>query len=220
MFSSCGYVRGTVQSTVPVYESVITPEFKKFLQTKQNLAVVLRVPSASSTATQSDLTDNSTYYAQIEKQLMLKGFEVKDRGLLNALLVAGTADYQEIAQKTNADVIIEIISIYFPRTYNGKIKMDKQNSMAPYREEKARKAIGIESAVIEYKLVQVQNGKTGVVSTFHYYPEIEPFYFDKLFGYIGWDKSKTIFDSLKLNINKVAAVDAFCEKLAILLKGN
>jgi hypothetical protein len=214
--SSCGVYKGYVQSKPFEFEKTIQPDFNNYLKTKPNLSVVLRVPTAASGVTQEEVSKNNAFYLQVEKNLMRQGFEVRDRNLLNLLLESGVTDYGEIARKTAADVIIEIISVTYPDATreHTQITLDKPRpKQLYYLSERIRIAV----AMIEFKLVQVENNKTGAISTF-YLGNGSTFYYRKKF--IGSSPDDIVHTgTMRFVQDQQRVIDEFSKYLISMLKG-
>jgi hypothetical protein len=216
LLSSCSVRRGFVQSIPFNNEKTIQSEFNSYLKSKDKLSVVLRVPSSASGVTQEEVSKNNALYLQIEKELMKEGrFEVRDRALLNLLLESGITDYNEIARKTHADVIIEIISVSYPQVTNRQVKLDLDKPKAATQQYMAQH-IRVEVADIEFKLVQIDTGMTGAISTF-YLGNGSYFYYR---GYkLGWNQNNVIHSSLRLVQRPDYVVNEFSKYLISMLKG-
>ncbi len=232
LLSSCfpnylGYVRGVS----PTNEEIIKPGFKEFLAQKQPISVVLRTPATSSSVTQSELNTSNTYYSLIEKRLMQAGMEVRDRGLLNSLLVGGTYDYNEISQKTNADIIIEVTSIKFDNQPNGEVTIKKKDQRTATITSESQKQILIETAIIDFKLIRIDKGEPGILGTFYYIGDQmeSDFYYhwisDPLVygaNQLSWTNNySSSYSKITLySKDKTEAIDAFAEYLIRILSGN
>lgn len=226
LLSSCFPTRmGYVTSKVAAPKNeFIAPDFIEFLKNKQNISVVLRVPTTAlrASATQSDvINDANVYYTLMEKLLMVNGVEVRDRGLLNTLLASGISDYSEIAQKTNADVIVDV-SIRIQKADDYTIEVEKTDPYLPAFIPYAKRNIEIEYVVIDFKLIQVNNGKTGLIATRHYVEEKDKFYYVSSINKLGWTKHTagdysgltSSMDSDDLN----EIIEEFAEELVSILK--
>jgi hypothetical protein len=173
---SCAQIitSGRLTASIPQNDIFITQDLHDFLKKKQNPTIMLRVPTSVSTVTGSDtkeVKDYNSLYGAIEKVLMQAGFTVRDRGLLNSLLVSGQADYKQIGEKTKTDIIIEITSFTVKEAEKKvawpELKPTKQKA---YEEtiDAIEYRIRAYEYVIECKIVIVEEGLTGGMFTFHY----------------------------------------------------
>jgi uncharacterized lipoprotein YajG len=105
--NSCSRQLYSIKPTPKQDEISISPELRQFLNTnKQQISVVLRTPRTTSNASQE--VQNGELYNTIERRLMDAGFVVRDRALLEKLIVNEQLSYESIAQKIEVDLIIEI----------------------------------------------------------------------------------------------------------------
>jgi hypothetical protein len=219
LLASCSVKRGYVQSILPDLDERVDPEFREYLKSQDNLSVVLRVPASSHSVTQEEtLNDNNTHYALIERNLMSSGFNVRDRGLLNLLLESGITDYSEIARKTNANVIIEIISMNFPVTNHNKVTIEEKKNAESFLNY-WKQNIEITNARIEFKLVQIENGKIGAMSTCYFNNGDYFYYRSNNPARVGWNSDDVNYAKLALNLNKTNTINAFSEYLVSILRG-
>lgn len=229
--NSCAKKLGMAQSVLPENEKIVKNDFSDFLKSKSPLSVVLRVPNTAGNVTQKDSgADPNSYYAIIEKRLMANGFEVKDRALLNSLLVGGVTDYEQISQKTKADVIIDITSLnYIKRnadiTWEKEEKVPSAFSNFPLVIARATdmKRISIEAAVIDFRLIWIDKGEPGAMMTC-YFGNQEPhkfyYYPNRASDKFRWEGEKFNSYSLNLILDKNETIYAFSEYLIDLLRGN
>ena len=173
---------GTIGVTnVPKPEIIVQPELREFLKKNPKLSIVLRVPATSSNVTTTEAGNISEYnslYGRIEKELMKVGYTVRDRSMLNEVLASGrNMSYQEIGEKIQTDIILEIISIskvtidkqyldvqtdfQYPRAYRSHYKDAdiKQDLLNHY---------GVEKYIVDCKIVLVNSGTTVGMSTSTY----------------------------------------------------
>jgi len=115
ILSSCGSMQLAVVKAKPRANDInIKFALREFLKTNPNPSILLRVPRASNTqqnVTAEDLSKQSFVYGRLEKNLDRAGFPIRDRGLVEQLLIGGSANYAEIYKVTGADLIIEIMSL-------------------------------------------------------------------------------------------------------------
>ena len=164
-FSSCTklyYVK-----PIPKHDEIsISPEFRQFVsKNKQQISVVLRTPRTTSNVTQE--TQNSELYNTIERRLMNAGFIVRDRALLEKLLVNEQSSYESIAQKVKADLIIEVME---NTRYNNiptkmyRKKDNKEVDIIPFDK------LSIITYKFSFRIVIVETGASSGFFTFHYIP--------------------------------------------------
>lgn len=165
LFISCSLKKGYVKYGQKEDQIIVSDNIKKYLKENPNPSIVLRVPLASSGAI---LDDNNLYiYNAIEKELLLAGFNVKDRGLFTEVMNRATVtNYSQINELTKADLILELVKVEdrIP-FYTNKIYTDKD-------EEKVSNNYTITryGKLIEFKLVMVKTNEYGGNFSFIYTP--------------------------------------------------
>ncbi|HAB26939.1 MULTISPECIES: hypothetical protein [Flavobacteriaceae] len=142
-----------------------TDRLSTFLKSNPSPKVVLRTPSMSSQTTEEE--DVSYLYSAIEKELLSNGFIVRDRNLFNQVVSnnENTVDYAKLKTKTDTDLIIELIKldrkvIYETNEYytdKGKTGLLED----PYKQY---------GAVVEFKVVLIDNNEFAGTYKFHYAP--------------------------------------------------
>jgi hypothetical protein len=166
-------VSGKFSTVAPENEIVINPELREFLKKNPNPKVVLRVPSTTSNVTAAESEKNSNYnnlYGRIEKELMKEGYTVRDRNLLNNLLLSGqNLSYKEIGEKIETDIIIEIVSINenTVSTTNSKVEFEQDISQLNTNITIKNLFTAINYAV-DCKIILVNEGTTVGMFTFNY----------------------------------------------------
>jgi hypothetical protein len=172
-------VKGTVTAlNVPKPEIVIKQELRDFLKKNPNPRIVLRVPSTTTNVTSAESERNADYnslYGRIEKELMKAGFTVRDRSLLNNLLSSGqNLSYKEIGEKTETDIIIEIISIRTNKISDDSKKIVTEYPLEGWKrtvseiEKDLKNVFSVENSVIDCKIILVNDGTTAGMFTFNY----------------------------------------------------
>lgn len=172
MFNSCSIKKCYVQFDHKNHELIATEKIKILLKQNPSPSIVLRVPQAAGGATQSD--PNNHVYTAIEKELVIAGFNPKDRGLFNQVLNSQTAlDYSKINDLTGTDLILELVKVddKIPFTTNraydikdGKQKIGDNPKMPGLNQ------ITRFGASIEFKLIIVKNNEYGGSYLFNYTP--------------------------------------------------
>ena len=163
-------------------EVAIMPELKQFLKENSKVSVVLRAVNTQSTATQE--TRNTELYNQIERKLMMAGFNVIDRTLLENLTRYGKIDYsnyEEIGKQLKTDIIIEITDelykvetpykafdnkkqIYLDGLYNRLYTTRAKSEKYP------KEPIKVYSAKFSFRVVLVKEGATKGFLTYYFAP--------------------------------------------------
>ena len=160
---------GIVRFTQPAPETYSAKALQELLQSNRNPSVVLRVPEAAVNPAEQDLPPLNSAYNAIEKQLIKSGFAVRDRGLFNALLASSeNANYQGIAQRTDTDIIIELVGIDFDLRYRTNTFSGQQNG----KEYKLAPGASIElpGASVEFRIVVVAQNEIAGLYRFDYAP--------------------------------------------------
>lgn len=99
LLSSCGLQKGYLIFTGKQNEIIATQTIKDYIKSNTTPSIVLKAPNSEKKTTQSD--PNSYIYNAIEKELLLAGFDVKDRGLFNEVISKSKEiDYNEIFKKS------------------------------------------------------------------------------------------------------------------------
>ncbi len=163
LISSCGIKRGYVRFSQRKNELIATEAIKSFLIKNPHPSIVLRVPQASMGATQSD--QNSYIYTAIEKELVLGGFQLKDRGLLNQVVNSQSGlDYSKISEYTV--LILELVTV------DTKIPYETNRAFTKKDKERILKHISYTryGATIEFKIIIVKNNEFGGSYSFMYSP--------------------------------------------------
>lgn len=155
-----------VEPRLPRPDVVTRPALAAYMRSTTSPTIVLRVPApqgqvAQSQAQQGDAAANQIYNL-IEKELVKANFAVRDRGLLDAIVRSGqNLDYPLILQRTNAQLILEIISIRAMEYNNDGYSRVKNN-------EKGRLESGafpISGWQYECKVTMVSTGEIGGIYT-------------------------------------------------------
>jgi hypothetical protein len=166
LLTSCALQKGLVKYEGKQNEIVATQNIKDFMSKDKNPSIVLRVPNTERQATQSD--PNNYIYNAIEKELVMAGFDVKDRGLFNEVInKSANFDYDKIKELTGTELILELVRLQTDirhttnRIYkkNGKEKFSKKGTTVT--------RLG---AVVEFKLIIIENNDFGGSYSFYYTP--------------------------------------------------
>lgn len=168
IFSSCSMEplkRGTLVFDGKNDEIIAIQGIRDFMAITSNPSVVLRVPNASDDITKTVVNDY--IYNAIEKELIINGFNVKDRALFNEVLnkKRESVSYHEINQLTGTDLILELVNI------NTDIKFTTNKIITKEGEEKAyKRTVTKYGASIEFKLILVKENLFAGSYTFYYIP--------------------------------------------------
>lgn len=115
MVSGCT-MHVVVDPRLPSADSVTRPALADYIRATDSPTIVLRVPAPQGQVAQEQRQQGSETLNQIynllEKELVKANFAVRDRGLLDAIVRSGqNLDYPMILARTNAQLILEIVSI-------------------------------------------------------------------------------------------------------------
>ena len=165
-FSSCSRQLYIIKPVPKQDEISISPELRQFLNNnKKQISVVLRTPRTTSNVTQE--VQNSELYNTIERRLMNAGFIVRDRALLEKLVVNEQLSYESIAQKIEVDLIIEVVEN--SRHYNTSTKMFRaKNNEEVYLP--TRDKLNVVTSKITFRIVVAETGISSGFFTFYYIP--------------------------------------------------
>lgn len=116
LLTACGPSWYLVKTSPGLYiktEAVLQPGLLALIRAKRNnLKIVLRVPSPPKNVTSEELMQMDKRYDFFERELAKAGFIVRDRALLDKILSEEkTPSYQDIYNKIDTDLIIEIIDM-------------------------------------------------------------------------------------------------------------
>ncbi len=110
LFSSCALHKGHLSFQTKSDEIIATPKIKKFINDHPNPSIVLKATRVENKSTQSD--PNNYIYNAIEKELLLAGFDVKDRGLYNEVVEKSSEiSYADLKKLTNTELLLELVNI-------------------------------------------------------------------------------------------------------------
>jgi hypothetical protein len=146
-----------------------TPALKEFLAENKTPKVVLRVSDDTYLVTEDENVDY--LYNAIENQLLKSGFIVRDRQLFNQIIgnEENNIDYQKLKEKSDTELIIELIKINPSILYETNKYYDKNNNEKVEKGAK-RKRYG---ASIEFKIVMINTNEFAGVYKFNYTPCVE-----------------------------------------------
>ena len=168
VFFNCTSTK-TLRFTKKADDIVKTSALKNFLTENKTPKVVLRVSDASYVVTEDENVDY--LYNAIENQLLKSGFVVRDRQLFNQIIGndENNIDYQKLKEKSDTELIIELIKINPSILYETNKYYDKNNKEKVEKGAK-RKRFG---ASIEFKIVMINSNEFAGVYKFNYTPCVE-----------------------------------------------
>ena len=160
----------TVRFTSKQDDIVKTESLKNFLDKTKNPKVVLRVSDASYTVTEDENIDY--LFNTIENQLLASGFIVRDRQLFNQIIENddNTIDYEVLKNKSDTDLIIELIKLDPKVIYKTNKYFDKNNEQKVQTDIEKYKWYG---ASVEFKVVLINSNEFAGVYKFNYTPCVE-----------------------------------------------
>jgi len=154
-------------------EIMIRPELKELLrEKKENIKIVLRVPALALQVSQTEREQRNKLYDIVEKELYKAGFIVRDRALLEKVLESGPTSYQDMAQKIDTDLILEIISLdtnvnLSHRTYYDPSLNRTEQLVEKYNNGSPGPLFAIFGGKLECRIITVKDGAvTGVLTFF------------------------------------------------------
>ena len=168
LLTSCKIHKGYLKFEKKADEIIALDKVKKIINENKSPTIVLRVPEMSESATQSD--QNNYIYNAIEKELVINGFNVKDRGLFNQVIKSQKdLDYTKINELAGAELILELIKVETKIPYKTN-RAFTENNKEIILENLEYQRVG---ASIEFKLIIVNNNEYGGSYKFNYSPCIE-----------------------------------------------
>ncbi|MBE7510586.1 MAG: hypothetical protein HS118_10370 [Bacteroidia bacterium] len=163
--TSCSLKRGYVLLQSKPNEIIVTPIIKEYLKKHPNPAIVLKVPKSEEKSTQSD--QNSNIYNAIEKELLLSGFKVRDRGLFNEVInKSKEVNYEDIKKLTATDLILELVQLSTKVEYGTNVYYKKSGAKKISKDFTIKKY----GAFIEFKRILIENNQYAGSYTFNYTP--------------------------------------------------
>ena len=143
---------------------------KDFFKGNKSPNIVLRVPNTADKATSNtNLNQENVLYNAIEKELLIQGYSVRDRGLFNEIInKSGSTDYSKIKDLTNTDLILEVVNIDPKVVYS-------TNKVTISKNKKVKEQIGNvdykrNGASVEFRLILVKNNEIAGTYKYHYQP--------------------------------------------------
>ncbi len=146
-----------------------TESLREFLQENKKPKVVLRVNESSMNVTEGE--NNDYLFNAIENQLLPSGFVVRDRQLFNQIIGndENNIDYQQLREKSDTDLIIELTKLDHQVLYETNKYYDKKNReriVPSYAYQKY-------GASVEFKVVLINSNEFAGVYKFNYTPCVD-----------------------------------------------
>ncbi|WP_026450440.1 hypothetical protein [Aequorivita capsosiphonis] len=192
IFASCSTTK-TLKFTQKSDDIVKTESLKNFLTANKKPKVVLRVNESSMTVTQDE--NNDYIYNAIENQLLASGFIVRDRQLFNQIIAndENNIDYQKLKEKSDTDLIIELVRLnpqilYETNKYYDKNDREKVENSFTYKEY---------GASVEFKVVMINSNEFAGVYKFNYTPCVEGCVISKSLSELQKERKKRLRDGVK-----------------------
>jgi|SRR5690554_675240 len=156
----------TLKFTPKNDDIVNTESLKKFLTVNKNPKVVLRVSESSMTVTEGE--NNDYIFNAIENQLLASGFIVRDRQLFNQIIGndENNIDYQKLREKSDTDLIIELVKLNPQILYETNKYYDKNNNERIENSFTYKKF----GASVEFKVVMISTNEFAGIYKFNYTP--------------------------------------------------
>ena len=164
LFSSCALQKGHLRFQPKTNETIATPSIKEYLKLHPNPSIVLKAPNSENKSTQSD--PNSYIYNAIEKELLIAGFDVKDRGLFNEVVgKSNEINYSELKKLTNTELLLELVNVSTKIEYRTNKFYTKDG-----KENVVNQNFTKYGAVIEFKLTIIETNQFAGSYSFYYSP--------------------------------------------------
>lgn len=192
MIISCSTTK-TLKFTQKTDDIVKTESLKDFLTNNKKPKVVLRVNESSMTVTEGE--NNDYIYNAIENQLLASGFIVRDRQLFNQIIAndENNIDYQKLKEKSDTDLIIELVKLnpqilYETNKYYDKNDREKLENSFKYREY---------GASVEFKVVMINSNEFAGVYKFNYTPCVKGCMISKSLSQLQKERKKRSKEGVK-----------------------
>lgn len=162
---SCSSTK-TLKFTQKSDDIVKTESLKQFLINNKKPKVVLRI-NASSMA-EFEGQNNDYIFNAIENQLLASDFIVRDRQLFNQIIEndENNIDYKKLKEKSDTDLIIELVKLDPQILYETNKYYDKNNK-EKVEQYYTHKRYG---ASVEFKVVMINSNEFAGIYKFNYTP--------------------------------------------------
>lgn len=192
IFASCSTSK-TLKFTQKQDDIVKTESLKDFLINNKKPKVVLRVNNASLTVTEGE--NNDYLFNAIENQLLASGFIVRDRQLFNQIIAndENNIDYQKLKEKSDTDLIIELVKLnpqilYETNKYYDKNDREKVENSFTYKEY---------GASVEFKVVMINSNEFAGVYKFNYTPCVKGCVISKSLSQLQKERKKKLKEEVQ-----------------------
>lgn len=165
IISACSLQKGYILYNSKKPEIIATPMIKEYIKTHPNPSIVLKAPNSESKSTQSD--PNSYIYNAIEKELLIAGFDVRDRGLFNEIISKSRdINYEDLQKLTGTELILELVQVstsveYVTNKFYTRDGAERVSSEVNFKKY---------GAVIEFKMTLIEKNQFAGSYTFNYVP--------------------------------------------------
>lgn len=122
------YVQRDIMCEAKEDEIFTKPALSDILQSSENLAVVLRVPTPGKEVAEETRRSQNLLYSTIDKELAKAGFKVRDRALFGKVLDQQSLDYSKIGVLTETDLIVELVYFRSDAVYKVSKLQDKNGA--------------------------------------------------------------------------------------------
>jgi hypothetical protein len=166
ILSSCNIYKGYVKFDDNTQDEIIfTKAIKDHLKENPNTSIVLKAPNSPDKITESNL--ELGIFSAVEKELLIAGFDVKDRGLFNEVVSkSDEIDYSEIKKITGTNLILELVQLDVKRKYEtNSFYSVKGNEIV----EPGLKIVKY-GGVVEFKITIIEGNQHGGSYLFYYSP--------------------------------------------------
>ncbi len=172
LVSSCGsykiYTGTVIYDSTKQNEIVKSDELSNYLSSKAKIKFVLRTPPNFSSMPEEEQRKMNLIFAQIEKELIIRGHIVKDHTLLNKLLDNHSYSLSEIGDIIDTDIILEVLDVQFDITNQIKNFKIKENDMnTTFDNWKNINYVDCRISMMECRITLVDEGNIGGIFKFY-----------------------------------------------------
>jgi len=219
LFSSCGTYKtftGNIKYDASKQNEVTkSGELNSYLESKDNVKFVLRSPEGFDNFSYEEQIKWKDLFAFVEKELINKGYVVKDRVLLDLLLEKGDMSVMDVGKAIDTDIIIEIIDVEFDIPNQVKDFSIKEKGVATnFSVWSDLEYIDCRLSKLECRITMVDVGNVGGIFKFYvsgcdkgndFYMKVYENYDGTLDNekdsYVGWNYGNVSFKSLTHTYN-------------------
>jgi hypothetical protein len=172
LVSSCGsykiYTGTVIYDSAKQNEIVKSDELGKYLSSKAKIKFVLRTPPNFSSMPEEEQRKMNLIFAQIEKDLILRGHIVKDQTLLDKLLNNHSYSLSEIADIIDTDIVLEVLDVQFDITNHIKnFKIKESGINTTFDNWKNINYVDCRISMMECRITLVDEGNIGGIFKFY-----------------------------------------------------